>query len=44
MDLSHIVMVKWDCQQRKTADSGAAYFMLTAKIIKRFIKYQLKGR
>ena len=44
MDLSHIVMVKWFCQQRKTADSGTTYLMLTATIIKRFIKYQTKGR
>lgn len=44
MDLWYIVMIKWFCQQRKKADSGAAYFMLTATIIKRFIKYQTKGR
>lgn len=33
MDLNSIVMVKWDCQERKTSDSGTTYLMLTATII-----------
>lgn len=33
MDLKSVVMVKWDCQERKTSDSGTTYFMLTATII-----------
>lgn len=44
MDLLSAVTVKSDCQERTIPDSGAAYFMLTATIIKRFIKYQTKGR